>query len=302
MFALKSRLEVMIRVSMIAVILFNALIPTAALAKSAYDPESKSIAETATLDTNNSTEQNSLLFTPPQISYPDQTSPDPDQPPSPIPSKDQVEFTMVADPTIVPVNGLVRFNIFIRNNSEQELTGLTFTDQLESGLEYSQDSTSPVTYEANKKEVLFSIDHLGIGEERTFTYAATLTSAKRNAVKGKIWLHDAELKSSDNLVHLRATATIGVDVAGSEGQSEMAALQTNGGWNYLGRLKIHMEKDTVGQNALIIASPTPAAPWMVYLATCKRPGSVLVGTWMAWKSFVRSRLAIQAMDTRIALP
>jgi uncharacterized repeat protein (TIGR01451 family) len=256
MFALKSKIETAIRVSLIAVILFNALVPTAALAKSAYDPEPKSIAETAAMDTNNTTEQNSLSFTPPQISYPDQTSPDPDLPPSPVPSKEQIEFSLVANPAIVPLNGLVKFQVLIRNNSEQTITGLTFTDNLETGLEYKSENTSLVTYDAQKREVQLSIESLGVGEEYSFSYSTSLTSAKRNALKGKIWLHDAELKSTDSQVQLRTNAAIGVDMPGAGSQSEMAALQTNGGWNDLGRLKIHMEKDSVGQNALILSSPT----------------------------------------------
>ena len=151
MFALKPLAEVVIRIVLIAVILFNALMPTTVLAKSTYEHASDSATETS----RNLPKQKPLYFNAPQISYPKQTSPDPDEPLSPVPTKDIIEFSIVADPAIVPTNGVITFLVKIRNNSEQPLTGLAFADLLENGLEYSQDSSSPVRYDSGKRKILF---------------------------------------------------------------------------------------------------------------------------------------------------
>ena len=110
-----------------------------------------------------------------------------------------------------------------------------------------------------KGKFFFSLESLGAGEEVSFSYPVTMTSTKRNSTRGKIWLHGVELSANDNDIRLNALASIGVDVSGTTAQSDMTVLQANGGWNELGRLKIHMEKDNVGQNALILTTPTNRA-------------------------------------------
>ena len=255
MFARKPIFETAIRVSLIVLILFNALVPTAALAKSAYEATSNSGTETSrTLP-----QQKSLFYNAPQLSYPDQTSPDPDEPPSPVPGKELVEFSIVADPAIVPTNGLITFTVTIRNNSEQPLTGLTFTDALETGLEYSPDSSSPVSYDATRREILLSLQSLGAGQEVSFHYSTVMTSTKRNSIQGKVWLHSVDLNANGNSIKLKAVASLGVEVPDTTAQSEITTIPAKSGWNALGRLNVHMNEDSIGQNAVIVSSPTKLA-------------------------------------------
>ena len=230
MFAHRFKLEVTIRVSLIVVILFNALVPTAVLAKSITEPASSTTSETP----RSLARQKSLFYDAPKLSYPDQTSPDPDEPPSPVPAKDPVEFSLVANPAIVPTNGLITFTVTISNNSEQSLTGLQFTDPLEAGLEYSQDSSSPATYDASKREILLSLTSLGIGERVSFSYSTVMNSSKRSSLLGKAWLHSVRMNANDNSIQLETTATLGVDVADTTVKSEITTIPAQSDWNTLG--------------------------------------------------------------------
>ena len=141
MFAHKLRTERIIRITLIAMILLNAFMPTAGLASSAKE-DAKSPDSTKTNAPRTLPEQKPQYFAPPLIHDPVRKPPEPDQPPSPIPPKDPIEFSLVAGPSVVPSNGLVKFNVDIRNNSDQKVQGLSFSDPLEAGLEYASDSSS----------------------------------------------------------------------------------------------------------------------------------------------------------------
>ncbi len=248
----KSRMEIAIRVVLITVIVFNALVPTAALASAGggSDKEAEQALPRAL------PEQKPVFYDPPQITYPQQTSPEPGKMKSPVPPKEQIEFTLTAEPGIVPANGLVRLQVNLRNYSRRELDSLVFTDALEAGLEYNPDAQSPVSYDAKKREVTYNLGTLGIGEEVSFSYSLTVTSSKRTAIKGKVWLHSAELTSSESHVNLKASVALGYGLSAAKAGSELVPLKPEGGWNDLGRVAVHMAKESVGANALVMSSPT----------------------------------------------
>lgn len=256
MFARKPRTEIAIRVVLIVTILLNAVGPTLVLAETEKEPVMQPADKTSSESPRALSEQSPKFFEPPIISYPQQSSPEKDEPASPIPPKDQVEFTLTTEPAIIPANGQIQFSVFIRNNSDQALTNLVFTDQLETGLEYVQGAADQVTYDERGRVVRADIDKLPTGEELKFSYSVNITNSRRTSLNSKIWLHDVELQSSDHTLRLRANAVIGAGISVAGSQSEIAVLQSNGGWNDLGRIKLHMEKNNVGVNALVISTPT----------------------------------------------
>src|SRR5512146_288141 len=155
MFAFQPRkLEVIIRVFLTAVMVVNAFVPMAALAA----PEQNPGVESGKDLPRSLPEQKPAYYDAPEITYPERTSPERDKLKPAVPPKDLVEFTLTAEPAVVPVNGVVTFLVHIRNHSQGGLTSLVFTDSLESGLEYKADRTSPVTYDSGKKQVTLSID------------------------------------------------------------------------------------------------------------------------------------------------
>src|SRR5512138_2271029 len=251
MFTQKSRMEMVTRVFLMTVMLFNALVPTAALA--APVSETSPVAEKNV--SRSLPEQKPSFYDAPEIKYPGQTSPEPDQTKPPVPPRAQVEFTLTTEPAVVPLNGVVTFHVQIRNHGKSTLPALVFRDSLETGLEYKPDQSSPVTYDAKKKEVTLAIPDLGMEKEYAFSYAVTVTSSKRSAVRGRVWLHNVELNSTKSNLHLKTGAVIAVELASANAKSELAPLSPEGGWNDLGRVNVHMAKDSVGKNALVMSSP-----------------------------------------------
>ncbi len=100
MFAIQSRTEIVIRVFLTAVMLINALIPTAALAA----PAQKTSVDSGKDLPRSLPDQKPAFDDPPEITYPQRTSPEPDQVKPPVPPRDLVEFTLVAEPAVVPAN------------------------------------------------------------------------------------------------------------------------------------------------------------------------------------------------------
>jgi uncharacterized repeat protein (TIGR01451 family) len=146
-------IEIAVRVLLVSIIVFSAVAPTTALAKSGKSSAQESMIETSSNSPAALLQQQPIYFDTPEVISPQQTSPEPEKVKSPVPAKDPVEFTLVADPAIIPATGIISFDVRIRNNSGQALTSLVFTDSLESGLEYSQDNVSPVAFDTSKKEI-----------------------------------------------------------------------------------------------------------------------------------------------------
>jgi RHS repeat-associated protein len=271
MFALKSCIETASRVLLSAIILLNALTPTAVLTSSWRESQktnaaypNSDLASNITLGTPRSqpyervpilSEQIPVLYNAPQITYPQRTSPEKSQVESPVPPKEQVEFAVTADPAIVPANGVVTLHVLIRNHSTQELKALVFSDSLESGLEYKQDSPSPVTYDSTKKQVTYALESLQAGQEFAFSYSVTVTPMERSVLQGKLWLHNVELTSSESGVKLKTSVALGNALTAANAQSQFVALNPAGGWNRLGRVSVNMPQENVGQNALIMLTP-----------------------------------------------
>lgn len=77
MFSVKSRVDVLVRVVIIASVLFNALAPIPALAKPATNVDIESVDETVSELARSLPEQNQLYFDPPLVEQPQRRSPDP---------------------------------------------------------------------------------------------------------------------------------------------------------------------------------------------------------------------------------
>jgi uncharacterized repeat protein (TIGR01451 family) len=255
MFA-KTRTELATRIILSAVILFNAFIPTAVLAEAIQKLDEGSASEIGPQLPRTLPEQKPLYFTPPSISVPQQTSPNPDEPPSPVPAKGEIEFVLKAEPAVVPMDGRVTFIVYLRNNSKQDLTGLIFSDQLETGFEIIPDPSSPVAYDEKNREITYAIKTLAAGEETKFTYSVTVTSSKQDAIQGKIWLHGVDLTTDDQDLQLQASAVIGAGLSVADEQSEFTILRSDGGWNDMGRVSVYLDTGTVTEDALIVSSPT----------------------------------------------
>ena len=233
----------------------NALIPSVMTAKAlSLDADRPQGSPPSAVQPNQSTTK----YEPPAIHRPDRTDPTPDPLAPVIPPKGQVEFTLTADQSILDANGRITLKATVRNNSTQELDDLTFTDPLETGLQYVSGGSDALHYDAQKKHLTLSIPKLAPGAEVTFDYTVGIASSKRPDVTGKLWLHAVQLDSSQGDIHLQANTPFGSGLSIGNAKSSFAVMEPDGGWNSLGRFSIYMDKGTVDSDSALVASPLPS--------------------------------------------
>ena len=236
--------EVVVRLCITLVLLSNALAPTlgTANAQSAQPADDGKGNEPRILPA-----QPQVKYDPPPIHQPSRFDPTPDEVPSPVPPKAEIEFSLSADPSVADASGLVTLTIFIANHSDHELSGLVFGDTLENGLEYVSSSSKQLSFDPQKHELGLEIGDLGAGAEFRFSYVLRLSSSKRAG----LWLHQVELDSSAGNLHLKANAPFG----GGTSKAALAVFDPAGGWNAVGRFGIFMAKGAIGPDSILSATP-----------------------------------------------
>jgi len=249
MTTIKPRVEIAVRVFLIAAVLLNALAPT--LSASAGSPKEQIGKRSSPLTT--SPLPPTIKYDPPAIKRPTRFDPMPDEPAPVVPSKGKLEFVVTSDTSVLDASGQIALQVFIRNHTDQEIGDLVFTDPLEQGLDFiSGDANSPAL-DSKKHNLTLSIPKLIAGEEFAFTYILSVNSAKRAGLSGKLWLHVVQLDSNPGNFHLTASALFG---EGSKaGRPSMATFKPNGGWNALGRFSIYMTRDTIDPDSALVATP-----------------------------------------------
>jgi len=93
----------------------------------------------------------------------------------------------------------IKITVTVINNSSQSLQNLTFKDPLEIGFAYQSNSSSPVSYDSDAKEIHLQIEQLSVGETFSFEYFIEISSSKRSEINGKTWLRNVALHGDDNL-------------------------------------------------------------------------------------------------------
>lgn len=258
MLTLRFRIESSIRMVLILGILFNAIIPAAASAATPTNSNQKT--EVGSPPSQPQYNQQPVYFSPTFTPPQQDTSPQPDTPPSPVPPKASVEFTAIADPAVVPADGRVTITVTIGNHSGQRLTGLAFSDRLETGMEFDN-STAPssILYDAASRTINLNIEALDEEASTTFSYPLILTPSKRTQIDGKLWLHDVELGGSSSQEIVKTTVSIGVDLQVAGAESDLAPLPAAGGWSDLGTVSVYMPDNATSANALVVSTPIETA-------------------------------------------
>jgi uncharacterized repeat protein (TIGR01451 family) len=196
-------------------------------------------------------------YAPPQVDRPDRFSARPDEASSaipPKPSKDQIEFTLTASPAIIEPGGQFVVQVMVQNNSQEDLTGLTFTDRLKSGLEFVPQTGDVVSYDSKKGEISYALPVIPMEQAALFSYTLRVTEFNANNRKGEMWVHSANLKSSQGGVHLTARTAFVVGSNLDSGAS-VAAVGAKGGWHSMGRFFLYVPENTIQQDSFVIATP-----------------------------------------------
>lgn len=145
--------EILVRMCAAVVLLANALAPTVTrvVASSAADTVKRSPVATG------SSAPGDTKYNPPVIHRPTRFDPTPDLPPSKVPARGQVEFVLSSESSVLDASGQILLQVHIRNNSGQELDNLTFTDPLESGLQFVSSTSTIPLYDPAKKTLGFTL-------------------------------------------------------------------------------------------------------------------------------------------------
>jgi len=252
---IKSKAEMFVRLTLTIVVLFNAVIPTTALAKSSSSTSAKSPTPQA---------NNAYNFLPAQepISYmagasiqePSRFSSEADEPKPETPEKDLVEFFISTSKGEIDKDRTVTINVVIRNTSKLPINNLTYYDKLEKGLEFGMSSNNSIMYKAINNTVAFKITTLKPGEETSFFY----TIKMKNKKPGKLSIHNAEIEYEFNGETRAQTASLGFADNSSLIDSDALIVvpdQAGDGWDTAGRYSLYLGEEVLSQEAVVTIAP-----------------------------------------------
>jgi RHS repeat-associated protein len=253
MTVVNSRMEVIFRVALTTIVLFNALAPAAALAKPAQ-PEAD--AAEAIESVEHLPAQEAVQYEP-GIAFPDptRTSPQADEPESDKPEKDLVEFNISTSKGEIGSNRSITINVVVRNTSESQITDLTYYDKLEKGLDYSPAAGQQAKYNAITRTLTYKVDSLNAGEEIDFSYTLQVKNKKSN----KLSIHNAEIEYELDGETLAQSSSLGFADGSAIVESDALIIvpdQAGDGWETADRYSLYLGEEVLSQEAVVSITPT----------------------------------------------
>jgi hypothetical protein len=248
---MKPVMNIVVRTTLTAVVLANALMPTVALAK----PEIREAETVEAPATKDLSDQPSEIYQPPlNTESPINASSDADDPEPKRPSKDPVEFHVSTSREKTGDNRTITVNVVVRNRSGDGILAIGYYDKLNDGVEYGSSADPDVKYDSATGTITYTADSLGNGEELNFSY-----SLRVNHIAGKLAIYNAELEYELNGEMIAQTASFGH--AAPDGFVEPDSLivvpdQAGDGWASAGRYSLYLGGEVIPRN--VMASITPA--------------------------------------------
>lgn len=277
----KSGTETISRVILTVIVLFNAAVPTVALALPSKSDETAALETTA--DSNSLPVQSPVYYEPsPALPNPTRFSEDADEEKPATPEKDPIEFSISTDKGKVGSSRTVTINVVVRNNSEIEATNLTYYDKLEKGLEYGSSTDKSVRYNFLNSTVTYKIKQLKAGEEANFSY----TIKVKNNKSGKLSIHNAEIEYDYGKETLAQTASLGFADNSALVNSDALIIipdQVGDGWETAGRYSLYLNQEVLPQQAVVAIAPAkisgkgPALQFNLDLIQTTAPATAVSG-------------------------
>lgn len=193
-------------------------------------------------------------FDAPTIVVPNRNSPEPDAPAAQLPPKPETEpvrFTVTASPAMVEVNGEVTLSVVIRNQSGAGLSGLAYSDRLESGLSLV---SSPNGVRFDSGTISYAVGSIPDDREVEFSYILKVNALNAAYRDGELWLHTAGLKDGPGKLDLTAQAVFGVGTALASEETSVTAIQEEGGWYSVGEAAVYVPPEAIAQDGLLVLS------------------------------------------------
>jgi len=197
-------------------------------------------------------------FEPPQFEPPTRTSAEISASAADLPpERDQapIDLRIEANPAIVNFGDPVTLTVTLRNHSGRTLSGLIFTDRLESGLAFVS-AGGGAAFESG--EVANVLEALPDGSEIRFSYVLRVTAQAASLQDGEVWLHRVSLQDAAREVSLAANAVIAVGTGLNEENTSLAVIQEQGGWVPAGNVAVYFPDETVAQDGLLVVTQLPS--------------------------------------------
>ncbi|HVN82648.1 MAG TPA: hypothetical protein VMW38_26935, partial [Terriglobia bacterium] len=252
MFKPNHRVETILRIGLMLILCLNACGPSRPTDHSA----ATKTAEAAGNKPNTLPVVTPVYYNPPTITTSPRTSAEADKPASSLPvapAKAPVELDIASSPAMIPLNGQVTLNVRVRNNSSRDYANLVYSDSLEKGIEFVPGRTDQVIYDANKREISFTISFLPKGQEKSFSYLLRVTDYNPNDPKGELWLHSGHLTGPGGL-DVASRAAFVVTGGKQAVNASVAAVQPQGGWVTAGAVSVYFPENTVKKDSILVAA------------------------------------------------
>jgi RHS repeat-associated protein len=246
----KLKMEKLARITLTVIVLFNVAVPTAALALPTK-VEEPVVQEVVEEKTNSLPVQSPVYYQPPtNLPSPTQFQSDPDEEKPRTPEKDPIEFSISTEKGEVEGDRTVTINVLIRNNSEDEASGLTYYDKLEKGLTFDGSPDKPVNYNIITGTVTYKIKSLKAGETVSFSYTLNV----KNKKSGKLSIHNAEIEYEFAGETRAQTASLGFADTSSLVDADALIVvpdQSGDGWETAGRYSLYLNDEVLDQEAVV---------------------------------------------------
>ncbi|NTW44672.1 MAG: hypothetical protein HGB14_09635, partial [Anaerolineaceae bacterium] len=248
---IKRNTERLVRGLFIVILIINSIGPRRTFAQSPRDsikqPEKPSIENNRSLSVEYLSPKN-----PPKsdFEFSNQGKPEPTGLQSSL-----VKFDISTTPETIGLNEILTIHVRVQNNSNSELQNLEYKDNLEKGLEFVGNSSSPVTYDSKKREIVLLIKSIPAGKEFSFSYDLKIIELNKNNNKGELWLHSAEVRETKGSFYLTAQTAFAVGTGLQESGISLAALRPDGGWHALGKTEVFISPGETAQNVVLVETP-----------------------------------------------
>jgi len=257
----KRNLEVIVRITLLVIFVVYSLAPAGVLARpgSAASASAEAAAERMLppLPAAVYYQRSDPAGQPPLNVDAQDTSPEGDEVPSPVPARDDIEFS-ISTAGEVGSSRSITIDVVVRNHSDSPITDLTYYDKLENALDYGSSADADVKYNRVNREITYSIDSLASGEEVTFSYSLKVRNRKSN----KLSVHKAGIEYDLNGERRAQTASLGFADSSAVVESDALLIvpdRSGDGWESTDRYALYLTEDVLPQDAVVSITPAEIA-------------------------------------------
>lgn len=257
MFAWTYRKEVFLRALLIIVVLFNAVVPAAAMAQSS---QIESVSESEPVSPSTTPPIQSKVYYSPEEAHATSLdfSPNLAEEVPPAPQKDVVEFSIFATTGELDADRVLTINVRLRNTADFNVLNLHYFDNLQDLGDFIASNEKSVEFDAATNTVNFITGKLEPGEIISFSYDVKVNTTGTNIIS----IHNANIEYEYVGTTRSSTASMGYAKNSSLVDASTQILvpdQSEDGWNSSGRISLYLNAEVLPVDAVVAIKETKRA-------------------------------------------